>query len=309
MRTITLALLMAWSAFPQANPGRVGGPVLGFVFDRASGSIRPLLGIPGSSTLGGSLPGDSAFLNAASDPEYSLALDGDGIAVLVSQAGRRPLPGAAAAASRVVVSPRGTAAALYFAGSATAQIFTGMPDAPQVVRAVSMDRTPDALAVSDNGATLLASSRTGRNGEVVTAYAAGQPSQILHRARRISALAFVPGTSNVLIAEGDGVKLVSPAFGVQTIDTTSLDVVAVAASSDGSKVFAASRGGQVTILDLRTASRTSVACGCVPGVLARLRGNAVFRLNDVGDGPLWLLDGDSAEPRILFVAAPAEGSR
>ena len=184
-----------------------------------------------------------------------------------------------------------------------------MPDAPQSVRTVVLDSAPVELALSDDGLTLLESSRNGREGEAVYAYTAGQPSQILHRARRVSAMAFVPGTSNVLIAEGDGVRLVSPAFGVQTVDDTSLDVVAVAASSDGARLFSAMRDGNIAIHDLRSSTAATVSCGCAPGVLARLRGNAVFRLNEVGDGPLWLLDGDSPEPRILFVAAPAGASR
>ena len=83
----------------------------------------------------------------------------------------------------------------------------------------------------------------------------------------------------------------------------------MAASTDGSRVFAATRAGEVVIRDLRSSMRTSVTCGCTPVALAPLRGNAVFRLNGMGDGPLWVIDGDSAEPRVLFVAAPAGGSQ
>ena len=309
MKTLTLALLIASTALAQANPGSIGGPVLGLAFDRASRSIRPLHGVPGSSILGLSLDAEGPLVEAAAAGDYAVAIDADGTAVLVSANGRQPLPGSAKGASRVVTSPRGSAVALYFAASATAQIYTGMPDAPQSVRTVVLDSAPVELALSDDGLTLLESSRNGREGEAVYAYTAGQPSQILHRARRVSAMAFVPGTSNVLIAEGEGVRLVSPAFGVQTVDDTSLDVVAVAASSDGARLFSAMRDGNIAIHDLRSSTAATVSCGCAPGVLARLRGNAVFRLNEVGDGPLWLLDGDSPEPRILFVAAPAGASR
>jgi hypothetical protein len=38
-------------------------------------------------------------------------------------------------------------------------------------------------------------------------------------------------------------------------------------------------------------------------MLAPLRGNSVFRLTDGADGPVWLLDADSPQPRISFVAA------
>src|SRR5262249_2015717 len=147
-------------------------------------------------------------------------------------------------------------------------------------------------------------------GDAVHSYQDGQSPQIVHRARRVSALAFVPGESNALVGEPNAVRLLSPAFGIQTIADQGLeDVSAVAEAGDGSRVFIATRSGRVVIHDLRSSVETSVTCACSPGVLTPLRGNAVFRLNEMGDGPLWLLDADSTEPRILFVAAPAGGSR
>ena len=68
----------------------------------------------------------------------------EGVAAVVTGAGRRPLSIAAKGATRAAVSPAGSAAALYFADSGTAQIFTGMPDAPQSLRTVTLDAAPVA---------------------------------------------------------------------------------------------------------------------------------------------------------------------
>ncbi len=309
MKSLTVTLLIAGSAFAQGGAGNVGGPLLGVVFDREIGGIRPLIGVPGSSLLGKPLDGAVGLRDATAERDYALAVDANGAAVLVSPEGSRPLPGAGTGATRLIFSPRGSAAALYFADSGTAQIFTGLPDTPRVSRTVDLEGAFVRLAVSDDGATLLSASPAGRDGSIVYAYTAGQSPRILHRARLVSALAFVPGTADVVIAERNAVKLISPSFGVQTVSDAGADVIALAATEQGAKVFMATRDGRILIHDRSSSTEVSLSCGCAPTAFSAVRGNAVFRLNEMGNGPLWMLDADSAEPRILFVAPPAGGSR
>src|SRR6185295_5839030 len=92
MKTLTLALLIASAAFPQSDSGSVGGPVLGLVFDGDVRGIRPLLGVPGSSTLGQSLDPAASFADAVTAGDFALAVDTAGTAVLLSTNARRPLP-------------------------------------------------------------------------------------------------------------------------------------------------------------------------------------------------------------------------
>ena len=308
MKGLFIGLLIASAALAQVDRGSMNGPVLGLVFDRDAGAVRPLLGVPGSSTLGAPLDGASGLRESAA-ASYALAIDSEGVAAVVTSAGRHPLSIAAKGATRAAVSPAGSAAALYFGDSGTAQIFTGMPDAPQSLRTVTLDSAPIALAVSDDGATLLATVRSGR-GEVVYSYQGSQAAQVFYSARRISGLAFMPGSSAAIVAEPNAVKVVTPEFGAQAIGGADIaDVVAVAASGDRSRLFIATRSGRIVIHELASSSETSLMCACEPAALTPLRGNAVFRLNEMGNGPLWLLDADSPQPRISFVAVPAEGSR
>jgi hypothetical protein len=311
MKIVLTSFLIVSAAFAQADRGSIAGPVLGLVFDTDAGAVRPVLGIPGSAILGAALDGESDLRNAAvAAAGYAIGVDGDGVAVIVTAAGRRPLEGASNSASRSIVSPSGSAGALYFAGSGEAQIFTGLPDAPRLLRTIALDSQPSALALSDDGATVLTVMRSGRGAETVESYRSADPPQVVYRARHIAALAFAPGGANALVADGSAVTWISPAFGAQAIGNGSLgDVVAVAASTDGARVFIATRSGRVVIHDVASGAETSLSCACEPSTLAPQRGTAVFRLNEPGNGPLWLLDADSAEPRILFVAAPAEGSR
>ena len=87
------------------------------------------------------------------------------------------------------------------------------------------------------------------------------------------------------------------------------DVVGAAASADGARVFIAMKSGQVAVRNLGDSTQTLLSCACEPAGMWRLRGKAVFRLNEVGGGPVWIVDGDASAPRILFVATPSGDNR
>jgi hypothetical protein len=46
-----------------------------------------------------------------------------------------------------------------------------------------------------------------------------------------------------------------------------------------------------------------MACDCAPSALIPM--GSVFRLNELGSEPLWLLDSASSERGLVFVPAPA----
>jgi DNA-binding beta-propeller fold protein YncE len=76
---------------------------------------------------------------------------------------------------------------------------------------------------------------------------------------------------------------------------------AVAFSADGRTVFIArERARSVSVIDIESGSITPLACDCAPTALAPM--GALFRLNELTDSPLWLLDA-SASPRLVFVPA------
>jgi hypothetical protein len=319
VKLLLAVVVIASGAGAQVN-GRIEGPVLGMIFDPDAAGLRLLEGIPGSARLGRTLQGlpELATAAVAANRGYGLGIERNGEAVLISGEGARPLADARTGANQVIVSPRGTAAALVFRGEV--QIFTGMPEAPQLKRTAMLEDTT-ALALSDDGEVLLAIARGRRSGDTIYAHRASGPEvfyrtiyahrasgpEVFYRTGRLSAAAFVPEKHNVLLADATGVKLVRPDLGEQPA-SADVDgrITAVAASADGFRVFAVSSSGRVTIHDLRSATTVEVRCACVPRTLAPLRGNAVFRLNESGDGPLWVLDADGIEPRIAFVASSGE---
>ena len=77
---------------------------------------------------------------------------------------------------------------------------------------------------------------------------------------------------------------------------------------NGRGLLVASPAGQsMAALDLADGTRTAIGCACAPTNLAAM-GN-LFRLNEFGGDPLWLLDTQQGPARIVFVpAAPEPGS-
>jgi YVTN family beta-propeller protein len=74
----------------------------------------------------------------------------------------------------------------------------------------------------------------------------------------------------------------------------------VAVSLAGNRAYVANAGsGTVAVIDVEATKSTTVACGCRPSTLAPLAGGAL-RLNEPGDGPLWVLD-DRGGPRPYFI--------
>lgn len=315
-----LTAFAAAAALGCAQQGKVAGPIAGYVFDGATHAVRPVLGIPGASILGDVLPLGydvaSATVSPRADSAVVIAADGSLhlVRLAFGQATETPLNGATQQPDRIVYSPSGTAVALLAANRA--QIFGSLPDAPTLVATMDLGTAAAAqetmqsvrrgvpatfgsMALSDDGALLLAAT-----GTTVHLVASGAPVNAFDTGGRATVVAFAPGTHDAVLATRYSVDVIR---GVDTLRNQQplapgapLDSAAgVAFSADGKSLFLS--GGQgVTVFDLTTGASTAVACNCAPTRLERM-GN-VYRLNDTGSGPLWLLD-PAGTPRIVFVPA------
>lgn len=309
MKFILITLAGACSLCAQDNPASVMGPVLGVVFDASTSAVRPIAGIPASAMLGEPFDAGSALKQALPGAEqgYAVGIDADsGAAMLISASGRIELSGVRAGATRIAVSPRGRAAAFYFADSRTVQVVASLATTPRVLREFTIEGAVSLVAVSDDGEAVLAAVDQDEASAVVLAEN-GKDFRLMQRASRVRALDFIPDSHKALFAEtaANAVQFVGANDVTLIADERDgiADAVAVAASNDGSTVFIAMRSGQVAARKLDGGEQTIVPCSCQPTTLARLRGSAVFRLNGVGDGPVWILDASGEQARILFVAA------
>ena len=308
MRILVSACLAACSLYGQA--GKLAAPSLGFVFDPPAHALRRIQGIPGAALVGA--PVDFGFAVSAAyvaprlDSVFVMA--GDGRAHLFRLTADAPLERAVdslGAPLRVVFSPSGSAAALYSPGSV--QVIKGLPDAPAVSATISLHRNlrarrplPDTLAISDDGAYLL----YGTGGPIELIGVAGNSRQIMAGAPDALA-AFAPRGHDAALIHSGKLTLFQDIAGAAT--ERSFDAIetpsALAFSPDGQKLFVASATGRaVTTIRVATGDRSALACDCAPSALIPM--GSVFRLNELGSEPLWLLD-TASERGLVFVPAPA----
>jgi hypothetical protein len=298
-------------------------PVLGYVVD-AAGSVRKMPGLAGASWLTAPLDFGLKLSASAVSPgqDYILGLAADGRRAMVlpvagGQGPARPLAGVDPGADRVMLSPSGATAAFYFSPTASLQIVTGLPDAP--AGAVSLDLSslpgpPTAFAVSDDGSLALASAPTG-DGAAVFALSSNAPPRLLLNGGDFAAMAFLRNSPDAVLAD----RLRNTLYRVRDAGGTAEVVllasesdgisapVSVAASSDRSRLFVAN-SGSATIGSVSAAGGplALTSCTCSPTTLAPLSGNAVFRLTEVSSHPVWLLDADAPEPRLLLLPQAAD---
>jgi len=321
--SIAGCLLVALLAAAQSGkePGLVAGPVLGQVWDDSARQLRPLLGIAGSAVLGPARKWPLAVTAAEVCPaqDYALAVEaGSGrVMMLDPESGTaRLLENVPPGPQRIACSPTGAAAALYYQDRGMVLVLTGLPRAgePRSTELPVPDGRLTALAVSDDATVTLAGvSHAGRG--VVWALRPGESPRLAASVGEASAIGFLPNSRDALIADQGNEE----ALLVREVAQAAAPVVlaggrdglrrprAAAASSDGRRgVFLNGDGDSVLIAPLDGAGPLElIPCSCGATVLQRLRGDSVFRLNEPGSGPLYLLEARAGHPRVLFVPAGA----
>jgi hypothetical protein len=304
---------MALAAAASAQQGAIDGPVSGFVFDSNARSLRMIRGIPGAALIGGPVDFKQDLTRAWVAPglDSALVVTADGAARAFRLDGAKAAEIAAAglvAPERVVYSPSGTAMALVTAGSV--RIYSGLPGAPTVTGTVALpaDRTVAAgpraklqrpgggpIAVSDDGRYLLYG-----NGPVVELMDANGNTRTLTEASAAAIPTFAPRGHDAAVTDKESVALFQDVAGAATVRRLPGISGARAAtfSPDGNRLFVA--GASLVSLDVAGNERAELSCDCRVSGLTRM--GSVYRLTELGNGPLWLLDA-AAEPRVVFVPA------
>jgi hypothetical protein len=310
----TIGLLLALVGALAAQSGRISGPILGYLFDEQVAGLRPLLGMPGAATMGPALDMGVKIERAAiSQPgDYALAVTGpDHQVVLLRNLGGAlsavPITEAAPAPDRILLSPSGSAAALFYSGGKLVELLRGLPEAPVVAGRIHVSDSLAPLAISDDGTAVLAASP-----ESLFLLGVEGGSRFLSSTRGITAAAFLNQRLDAVIAESPSntvywVRDVSGAAEIIPLAGEKDGIwnpVAVSVSSDNRRVFVANAGtGTIAFLDLAGGAPTVVSCGCAPTGLDRLQGSAVFRLTEPSGEPLRVFDGDAPQARVVFVPA------
>jgi hypothetical protein len=313
-----------------AQQGSVAGPLSGYIFDPGTHTLRTIRGVPGAALVGDAVdfgfglasayvsPSlDSALVVAADRSLHLFRLNSSSVAERTVE-GLSGTVQRAALIERVAFSPSGSALALHTGG--TVQVFTGLPDSPVLAGTLEFRaevtepqaasfRGPrrmnsGSLAVSDDGAyVLLADSNSvrllGIAGVNRTLTDAGAGALVAFAAHgHDAAVAGAADDGLVLFRDVAGAsERRVPAPGKELAIPAGL-----AFSLDGRQLFLANSGARsVTAFDLAAGDRSVIACDCAPSALIPM--GSVFRLNELGTEPIWLLDAGTTGPRIVFVPA------
>jgi hypothetical protein len=308
-RRIFLAACLIGTA--SAGLAQVGAPQLGWIPDGAH--IRPVYGLPAAAAIGPAISTDQDFSRIAPSPARNYVLVSSAqsgvVFVYTPENGLISLPDAGIAPDFVVLSPRGSAAALWFSSINQVQLVTGLPDAPSIrqVDASFLGSTPDKLAISDDGAWFAGTWPGG-------VFAFGPDGQVnrLPLEDHVTALAFFQGTLDLAAASASSLQKITGVSGfaiastLLSSDDASLQPVAVAATSDNRTVLLADATGAVTAVDIASGTATAFDCGCQPEGLFGI-GPAAFRLTSLDKGAFKLFD--AARGEVLFAPlALSEGA-
>jgi DNA-binding beta-propeller fold protein YncE len=317
MAMLWLASVAAWAA--QGAGTRVEGPVLGYVYEAQSQRLRAIRGIPGAAMMGpqvevGASLHDAVMAYPSGREPFALALTGDEqrVSVLDTAGSVRELTEAGRQPDLMAISPRGSAAALYFASRGKVQVISGLPEASAVFyeAAVAIAGDLQSLAISDDGEALVAAA-----GGAVYLLPRQGASRLLASTGARARVSFIPGRSDLLIADesADQVLLVAGVTGsaasrVLASGTPAVaGPVAVAASADGRQVFIANaRNSTVSAIEVSTGAAAVTVCECEVTQLARMDASgSVFGITAPGSGPLRLYQASSSGAKVFFVPADA----
>ncbi len=296
-----LWLVLAVSA--AAQPLLLEGPLTGYLFDARTGSIRPIVGLPGAAYVGDALAGGLEWADIAPAGGVALARK-DGVLYAVRGLGRpdpvwNPIENASITPDRAAWSPDAAMALIYCSTSGQAQLVRNLLTAPAAGKTWALGPGAGVLAL-DSEARIVAGFDDGLY--LLNAEAASSLLAPLARPRAV----LIAGSR--LLAAGQGGEILEiedyaghpKAMALGEIP----EPVGLALASDGRTLYVASRSERaILIYDL--ASRTPMArlaLDAEPMTLSPLAAASAFLVRQpVEDSEPLLVLKVAPEPGIWFV--------
>jgi hypothetical protein len=309
-------LLIAAGALALGAQTPVGGPSLGFVFDARGQALRPILGIAGASRLGDAMQSPAPLSKAAFSLQQNVAIVNDGawkaVGLTASASDPVVLPDGLTAGSRLVVSATGTAAAFYDSDNNALTVVTGIGSDSMASNAVALDSLPGpitAMAAGDDGALLVSASAGDGTESLIWIGSDGSTRQLASLQKTAALLLWNKGANALAVDRGaNQVWNIQDPGGNAAVTLVASDADGVSSpagavlSADGKQLWVANGNRTLLGVDITTRSSVSLTCGFDLTTILPTTDGAVFRLNDLDSGPLWMLDTTpGADPHLVFV--------
>lgn len=316
-------VLFVWTALLHGDESRLSGPVSGFIFDRYSHAIRPMLGVPGSSYLGKGVVLNLEAAGIAPDGTAALAVKEGELRLLRNLKSFNPVSvgveGAISQADRFAWNRDASAAAVYSSASRQVQVLRNLTETVRVQDTLDLSSLPgrvSTLALDSSGERLLVGVESEQGGGVYL-MASGSPARLVAAARNPVAVSLARQDRDVFIVDRDRQQL----WQIQDFEAAPTPLlladegsglaapVGVQVSKDGQRLFAANSGSNtLLVFDLNARAVTSrIELDFTPTVLSPFGERSLLLLNSGGDGsePFFVLDTNES-PTVYFVPAGRE---
>jgi hypothetical protein len=294
---VAAACVPAWA--------QVEAPLFGYLPDGAH--LRPVYGIPASAAIGAATDYGRDFSRIAVSPRQDFAIvsaaDSGAVFVASPSGAMTAVTDADSSPDRIFLSPRGSAALLWFGSTSRLQIMTGLPGSPTVRTADAsfLNSVPHSLAVSDDGRFAAAIFAEG----VWLFGPQGQATPLPLQERAIS-LAFFGGRPDLAVAAGAHIFSIVDVGGAATVSTLyegrAISPVGLGISSDNRRLVAPEASGEILSLDLASGSAARFDCGCAPEGAFSM-GGSVFRFTGLRGAVFKVFDASTGE--VFFVPLAA----
>jgi hypothetical protein len=297
------------SPIPSAT---TNGPQLGYFWNAADSTLRPVMGIPGASQIGASVVPAGMYTAGAASSASAVALlqqsDGSLDAMTLPSGTPTHVSAATTTGALIRFSPSGNSALVFTPGASSVVLVSGLTATPSA----SSVTTPFAIqeaALGDSGSFAIA-----------TGSAAGASIQIVAANGTPTAVGSVGKLGGLAFASGDGLLFADASVNTLTLirnastSPTTAQVPTAAllmtpaglgVSPNGQWVLVANSADPSTVRVDLTAQNAplKIACNCTPALVATVAGTATFRVTAPGNGPIWAVDAGASTPRSFFIPA------
>ncbi len=308
---LVFGLVAVAAAAESSGPS---GPVSGAVFDKRSRSVRPIIGVPGSSYLGGDLASGLDEAAVSPDGRAALALSEGRLSLVRGLERLSPIAvgvdGALTDAERMAWSADSSTAVLYSSASRRLQVIRDLDKAPVAgeVTELRAEGRVASLGVDASGNVV-----AGVEGVGVFLLAAGRTERLLASFRNPVALLLARKGTDLFVVDREGAAIVEirdflNAGSVIPFAEGLSAPSGVALSSDARRMFIADAGDRkLKVFDV--SSRTPLSeteLDFTPTGLDPLTSDALSLIGAGGENqPYFILDGGS-NPAVYFVPAGRE---
>jgi hypothetical protein len=287
------------------------------------GTLRTMSGIPAAGSVGAAITSSGTFsrIEVSPDQTHALAVAAESGAVMLYTIGSGAsvaVQGVAAAPDRIVFSPSGTAAGLWYSSTRHFQLLNNLSATP-AINDIDFSFTgsdPTALAVSDDGLWMAGAWPFSLYTIGPSGYAT-----VLPVSGAAEAVCFFHGRNDVAAITSSQVVVISDVTGAKTPNVIwskpddpppanpaaapPVEVaVGLATSFDNRYLSVAGNLGSLSTFDLAAGTSAGVNCACAPGNLYGM-GGPLFRLTSLTDGVVKVFDATTNEVWFVPLATPA----